>query len=80
MDSAGVGHDSTGELVRLVPVFAASTFATLSPAEKTLLDALTRVGGAQVLTTNGVNAYPAPGTAATPAPWTSTYPHVNADR
>jgi phospholipid/cholesterol/gamma-HCH transport system substrate-binding protein len=80
LDSAGVGHDATGALARIVGMLGAASLTTLTPQEKQALRALSAIGVAQVLNLSGVNAYPAPGTAAVPSQLTTSYPHVNRDR
>jgi phospholipid/cholesterol/gamma-HCH transport system substrate-binding protein len=79
LDDAGIAHDSTGLLARLIAVVSAQTVATLTPAEKQLLNVLVGKGAAQIVNFNINNNYPAPNTATAPAPLTTTYPRVTPD-
>jgi phospholipid/cholesterol/gamma-HCH transport system substrate-binding protein len=76
IDSAGSGHDATGYLAKLVPVFAAQSLTMLTPQEQKMVQVLESLGATQALTFKGLNNYPAPGTADHPAPLSTRYPHV----
>jgi phospholipid/cholesterol/gamma-HCH transport system substrate-binding protein len=79
LHSAGLGQDATGYLARIVGVLGSASLVTLTPPQKQALQALQLVGAAQLLNLKGPNAYPAPGTAASPSELTHAYPHINAD-
>jgi hypothetical protein len=79
LDSAGSGHDATGELGRIVPLFSSATLSAIAPQLQQALATLQALGVTQALNLNGVNAYPAPATAATPGALSGAYPRIQRD-
>ncbi|HET9074180.1 MAG TPA: MlaD family protein [Solirubrobacteraceae bacterium] len=80
MDSVGLTSDANGILASLVPVESTSSIQNATPAQKQLIKALLGSGLAQMLGEAGVNNYPAPGTADTPQPLSTSYPVLKPDR
>jgi phospholipid/cholesterol/gamma-HCH transport system substrate-binding protein len=79
LDSAGSGHDANGELGRIVPLFSSATLSAIAPQLQQALATLQSLGLANALNLKGVNAYPAPGSAAAPGALTSAYPRIQRD-
>lgn len=72
--------DSLGHYSRVVPlVSASSVFGVLTPAQEAALQELRKNGLLQLVDPRGHNAYPQPGTAAAPAPFSGVYPRVQRD-
>jgi hypothetical protein len=66
-------------LARIVGVVGSASFPVLTPQEKQALQVLLPLGVAQLLNLKGLNAYPSPGTAASPSALSKRYPHVTSD-
>jgi phospholipid/cholesterol/gamma-HCH transport system substrate-binding protein len=79
MDSLGSTSDANGVLAQLLPVLSASSIQSLSSTDKQLLNTIVGAGAAQIINLSGHNSYPAPGTADSPQPLTTTYPRVQAE-
>ena len=79
MDSVGLTSDANGPLASLVPVESTSSIQAATGAQKQLIQALVGSGLAQMLGEKGVNNYPAPGTADTPQPLSTSYPVLKPD-
>jgi phospholipid/cholesterol/gamma-HCH transport system substrate-binding protein len=79
LDGEGSYHDANGEYARVVEVVADSTLVDLPSSEQMLLAELAKIGTVQLIAKSGINAYPAPDTAADPQAMTTRYPQVDED-
>ncbi len=72
-------HDALGNLGRVHAVVSETSAAVWSPAMQKALNALIAVGGVSKIHSEGVNAYPEPGTVGTPERPSGTYTRVGPD-
>jgi phospholipid/cholesterol/gamma-HCH transport system substrate-binding protein len=72
-------HDALGNLGRVHAVVSETSAAVWSPAMQRALNALIAAGGVSKIHSEGVNAYPDPGTVGTPQPPSGHYTRVVPD-
>jgi phospholipid/cholesterol/gamma-HCH transport system substrate-binding protein len=72
-------HDALGNVGRVHAVVSETSAAVWSPAMQKALNALIAVGGVSKIHSEGVNAYPEPGSVGEPAPPSGRYTRVGPD-
>ncbi|EHN10671.1 Long-chain-fatty-acid--CoA ligase [Patulibacter medicamentivorans] len=70
-------YDALGHYSRVVPLVSkSSVFGVLTPELEAAYQALVKAGGLSVIDQRGHNAYPKPGTAGAPVPFSGAYPRL----
>ncbi|MCW2997847.1 MAG: Long-chain-fatty-acid--CoA ligase [Solirubrobacterales bacterium] len=78
LGSATNFRDATGNVARVMGVYNENSLLTKTPEEDKLLDALFSIGALKKLRPHGANAYPQPGGAADPQPFTGQVTQLRA--
>lgn len=71
-------YDATGNLARVLGVFAPNSLPVFTPEQARAFDSLVAAGALQPIVRHGVNAYPAPGAIGEPKRFTGRYPRLEA--